>query len=168
MESDPYQTNPLGQSSRNVGSKVLYHIFAGGLVVDSVDARKISTQHLNQLPIFGAVANHKRVVVPIHNLLAHNGFQHPKIHSHTKLRVLLVALGHTRYRHEKTVGVAVNLAARSIVAGECVCRLEGELFGYADFVVHQSLKCDMTNIYLTSEGLFERDEGLGAGDTGDD
>ena len=77
-------------------------------------------------------AQHEGVVEARNDLLAHDALQIAEIHHHAALGVRLIRTGAPLDRHEKTVRMAVNLAAGAVVSLEGVRRLEGELLGKSD------------------------------------
>ena len=132
METQRPELDPLRQTGGDAPREVVEHVFARGLVVDLHDVGKLPGESLAQGPVARRGAQNKGVVEPRDDLLADDAFQKAEIHHHAALGVGGLGGGTPLYRNEKSVGVAVYLAARTVVAVERVGRFEREFFGQSD------------------------------------
>lgn len=81
----------------------------------------------------GFVAQEQRMIHFSDNILIHNAFQFAKINNHALFRGGKVGLGNAFHGNIQLVGVAMDVAAWSIIARKRMGHFKSELFGQANF-----------------------------------
>ena len=132
MQAQRVERDAFGKARGDAGGEIAEHVLARRLVAHRNHIAEAFGEHAEKfLPGFRG-AQHQRMVETRDDLLADDPFQYAEIQHHAAFRVGRIFGRSTLNRYKQTVGVPVNLAARTVVSVERMSRLERKFFSQSD------------------------------------